>query len=747
MNVFTLFAEVAINRQEAIADLNAIEAEAKQTGNTLGGKFAGITKGVGLAAIGVAAAAGTALASFAAVGIKSAAAMEQTRTAYAVFTGSAESAEVVLGRIRDLAASTPFAFPELASAGQKLLAFQTPAEKVPEILGRIGDVAAGIGAPIGELADLYGKLQVQGVVTMEDINQMTGRGIPIISELAEQFGVAESQIKGMVSEGGVTFANIEQGFKNMTSEGGTFFGMMAKQSETVAGKWSTVKDAFGEVARKVGEKLLPIISDLLSWFLDNMPQIQAAVEGAFDAIGGAISFITDKVIPPLRDMFGGIATDSGAMGSQLRDIFNSLKEFLTTVFNALVALWTEVLKPAWEAIGPLVKGVFDSIGPAIELALDVITGVLKVFTSFLSGDFSGAFTAMKELIVDIWEGLSEIVGNILGGLIDSIVGILGGLTSKAREKSEAAMQALIDGVTGFFSNVKDAATGIVTTVIDTISGLPGQMLQVGKDIVQGLINGVTQMFGAARDTITNFAGNIGGWFKDTLGISSPSRVFMGYGRNLAEGLGIGLNKNLPRVTSRIDSFVESTARKFQGLQKRLQAIASTSVNFEGMLGGSGKFVTSRNLDILFDKMQEARARIESLREAINAPTRLSAGADAVADAMLRGPLQDWEDELSNLLAMYNQLLAKQDAARQLAEGQMAAALSRNQYVSRSSVSLPSGMEQLPDALGALGSSTNEFSQAVQQDIDARRSFSSRLTRTVETFERSVNRFTLADLRS
>ena len=49
-------------------------------------------------------------------------------------------------------------------------------------------------ATVNQIAELYGKARVQGRLFAEDINQLTGRGIPIIGELAKQFGVSDSQV-------------------------------------------------------------------------------------------------------------------------------------------------------------------------------------------------------------------------------------------------------------------------------------------------------------------------------------------------------------------------------------------------------------------------------------------------------------------------------------------------------------------------------------------------------------------------
>ena len=41
--------------------------------------------------------------------------------------------------------------------------------------------------------------------------------------------------------------------------------------------------------------------------------------------------------------------------------------------------------------------------------------------------------------------------------------------------------------------------------------------------------------------------SVGGWFKEKLGIHSPSRVFIGFGDNIAQGAAIGLQRTTPQA--------------------------------------------------------------------------------------------------------------------------------------------------------------------------------------------------------
>ncbi len=195
--------------------------------------------------------------------IKAAADAEKAAVGFEVLLGSATKAKRVMEDLNEFAASTPFELPELTAATRSLLAFGVAQEDLLKTLKAVGDVAAAIDAPIGEIAEIYGKAKVQGRLFMEDINQLTGRGIPIIQELAKQFGVAESEVRNLVSSGQVNFGHLEAAFQSLTGEGGKFGGMMDRLSGTAAGKWSTLMDSIAATGRTIGGALLPMLTPVM----------------------------------------------------------------------------------------------------------------------------------------------------------------------------------------------------------------------------------------------------------------------------------------------------------------------------------------------------------------------------------------------------------------------------------------------------------------------------------------------------
>ncbi|EIC0887627.1 phage tail tape measure protein [Salmonella enterica subsp. enterica serovar Mikawasima] len=70
--------------------------------------------------------------------------------------------------------------------------------------------------------------------------------------------------------------------------------------------------------------------------------------------------------------------------------------------------------------------------------------------------------------------------------------------------------------------------------------LPKNFTDFGKNIIDGLTKGIKDKWNAVKDTFKELTDGIKGFFTSETKIKSPSRVFMGYGNYLVEGLQLGI---------------------------------------------------------------------------------------------------------------------------------------------------------------------------------------------------------------
>lgn len=195
---------------------------------------------------------------------------QQLEIAFGTMLGSESKAKALMDQMVNTAAKTPFDLMGVAGGAKQLLAYGAAADKVNDILIRLGNIASGLSIPLNDIVYLYGTTMVQGRLYAQDVRQFTGRGIPLVRELATMYGKTAEEINNMVSEGKIGFPEVEKVINKLTNSGGQFYNLMEKQSASLTGMISNLGDAWDSALNKIGT--------------DNQDMFAAG-------IGGAISMV------------------------------------------------------------------------------------------------------------------------------------------------------------------------------------------------------------------------------------------------------------------------------------------------------------------------------------------------------------------------------------------------------------------------------------------------------------------------
>ena len=364
--------------------------------------------------------------------------METTQTAFKTMLGSSAAMLETLGDIKKLAMETPFEFPELATAGKMLLAFGETAKSIPDTLRRIGDVSSAIAAPIGEIAEIYGKARTQGQLFAEDINQLTGRGIPIIREFAKILGLPEGAIKKLAEEGKITFPLLDQAFRNLTGNGGQFFNMMAEQAKTSAGLWSTLQDGVNELFLALGTPLNDAIKPVLTDAISLADQLKPVVADIGQHMGVALSAVRDFIAEAKEG--SGMAS---AMGDALWAMLQNVASKMMLPFKA-----------AWAGAASLGTDLIAWLTPVGEWLAAKMESAAMAFGRVL----------MKQL-AEVFEALPLHMGDAAALSLNKSAKAAGQAASVANRRATNAEKNIraptAEGVAGAVDNAADAARGVV----------------------------------------------------------------------------------------------------------------------------------------------------------------------------------------------------------------------------------------------------------------------------------------------
>lgn len=213
---------------------------------------------------------------------------QQLQIAFETMLGSGSKAQELMGQMIDTAAKTPFDLMGVAEGAKQLMAYGVSADKVNDTLVRLGNIASGLSIPLNDIVYLYGTTMVQGRLYAQDVRQFTGRGIPLVKELAEKYGVTADKINEMVSAGKIGFPEVEEVLNKMTNAGGQFYNLMEKQSASLTGQIANLEDAWDTVLNdfgKAGEDIFSAGISGATYFVEHMDDVLRILKSITIAYG------------------------------------------------------------------------------------------------------------------------------------------------------------------------------------------------------------------------------------------------------------------------------------------------------------------------------------------------------------------------------------------------------------------------------------------------------------------------------
>ena len=213
---------------------------------------------------------------------------QQLEIAFGTMLGNEQKAKALMDQMIDTAAHTPFDLMGVASGAKQLLAYGEAADKVNDTLVRLGNIASGLSIPLNDIVYLYGTTMVQGRLYAQDVRQFTGRGIPLVKELAKMYGVTAEEINNMVSAGKIGFPDVEKVINSLTDSGGQFYNLMEKQSASLTGMISNLEDAWDGMLNDIGTSKQDVFAGAISsatYLVENYQKILDILEAIVISYG------------------------------------------------------------------------------------------------------------------------------------------------------------------------------------------------------------------------------------------------------------------------------------------------------------------------------------------------------------------------------------------------------------------------------------------------------------------------------
>lgn len=265
-------------------------------------------------------------------------------------------------------------------------------------------------------------------------------------------------------------------------------GTTAKEaSETIAGSMAAAKSAWQNLVVGVAddnadfEQLANNFVESVGTAANNIiPRIEVALTGAGKLVETLVPVIVEK-IPEL-------------IQNTLPTLLQSGINMVHTIFEGMVNNLPEILQGGIDLIFTLIDGIISAIPDLIEALPEIITAI----------------------VVTIAENFPKII-----------------------DSGMKLISALVTGILRSIPNLVTAIPQIITSIVNGFNQYMGRVRDIGKNIVQGVWDGIKSMASWIADKVSGFFSDIVDGAKEFLGIHSPSTVFAGIGKYMAEGLGEG----------------------------------------------------------------------------------------------------------------------------------------------------------------------------------------------------------------
>jgi len=317
----------------------------------------------------------------------------------------------------------------------------------------------------------------------------------------------------------------------------------ALRMDTAGSSLKSFQIGMGELGLAISDGLLPSLNELLKTVIPVVHSFSGWIKENPALVSGLIKFAAGAVA--LRIGLLGVAYTANLGMSGLNG-FGIVMSLLSGKFSILRGAMV------LGKFGPFIKGLRD-IKPMMQSAGQGVMWMAKGSLA-LGKALGGKLVAGLRLVGQavLWLGralLMNPIGLLITGIAvgayliyrywEPIKGFFGGLWTEIK----AGFSGGLTGILGLLVNF--SPVGLFYRAFAGVMSyfgieLPGKFTEFGGMLITGLVNGISNMASSLKDSVIGIGSSVKGWFTETLGIQSPSRVFMGYGENVSEGAAIGI---------------------------------------------------------------------------------------------------------------------------------------------------------------------------------------------------------------
>ena len=263
------------------------------------------------------------------------------------------------------------------------------------------------------------------------------------------------------------------------------------------GRW--FRDTFWPWLKDVGnwlrDNFIPIIQSVGSWFRDTLWPILKNVGG----------WIKDNLWPIFKDIGTTIGVVATAVGKTLVTAVQKITPVLTT-------LWAYLDEYILDILRTLAGVIQDTVIYAWNQFKTILCGVITFIKAVFTGDWKGAWTAVKDTFIGVLCNIVTFAGKLLGHIWDALktaFKLLGNVWGDLGGWIYDRVKGGVEKILGWF---KSLPTKLYNKIVEGLGTIGDKLKEFGKWVFDKIVGGIGDIGSAILDKVPG-----GGLIKGAVG--------------------------------------------------------------------------------------------------------------------------------------------------------------------------------------------------------------------------------------